>query len=110
MNFIKVKAKSNYIDLSLFVKEADSYNILQLIREIHCYTKPGALDYSPYRGSYQKPANDLCVTIRRVRIANNKARIKLGVRYNYTGQRIAEICANSFDKVNYFLSQYKKAA
>lgn len=104
MNYVKIIVKSNYVDLRLFIKENETFKVLELIRSIHGHTKAGAHDYSPYRGHYQRPPNNLHVSLRKVRIDNKRARA--------TGANkiLNDICARSIDSLQTKFTQYSNAA
>lgn len=106
MNYVKIIVTSNYANLRLFVKENETYKALELIRSIHDNAKAEQHDYSPYRGHYKRPANNLLVEMRRVRIDIQRKRWnKLDLR-----NKLNELCNRSFNMLNSKLKQYSQAA
>ena len=85
MNFIKIIASNEFINVRLFVKEKDCYIVLQSIRELHMNMP--ATD-----------TNQLQVNMRRVRIADDKARAK---KYpcDHAGNKLAEVVGRSFEQL-----------
>ena len=99
MNYVKIIVKSNYVELRLFIKESKTLQALELIREIHGHTKAGTLDYSPHRGNYRRPENELYVTLRKVRIE------KKGI-----SRTLNQLNDESFIRLQSKLKQYAIAA
>ncbi len=72
MNYVKIKAHSPHIKLSLFVKESDTCKVLTAIREKHMKT-PAISSYCPYMGYTNE--NFLSVSMKRVKLDNNKRKL-----------------------------------
>jgi len=87
-NFVKLKASSPHINISLFVPEKEIGKKLKEIQDIHGKTPMDMQDqYKDFPGlSHWVNKNFLSVTMRRVRIADQKAR-----RLKYRLQPLAVI-------------------
>lgn len=101
MNYIKMTVKSNYVELRLFIKEKECYDVLEKVREIHCLTPVGYSGYS-IRGRFQHPENNLVVVMK-------KARVKKDISRN-TKVRLNEINDRDLDILEKRLQYYKQAA
>lgn len=99
MNYVKIIVKSNYCDLRLFIKERETLKALDLIRDIHNNSGAGCMDYTPYRGHYKKPENELRVSMRKVRIEKK-----------FLSKTLNAISERSFNSLETKLNQYLKAA
>lgn len=74
MNYVKIKANSPHIKLSLFVKESDTCKVLKAIQAKHMNTAAsGNQKYCPYKGWIDE--NFLSVSMKRVTLDNNKSRL-----------------------------------
>lgn len=102
MNYIKMKVKSNYIELQLYIKEKECYDVLKKIREIHCFTPVGHFTYSMHRGNFQYPENNLTVTMK-------KAKVKKYIS-SYAKIRLNEINTRGLEALERHLQHYKQAA
>lgn len=92
MNFIKIIVTADVMNVRLFVKEKDCYQVLRCIHDAHL-----ALPYSD--------PNKLCVNMRRVRIEDARAR-----KNTFTGNRLAQLCENSMSALNRLKLAYKQVA
>lgn len=97
MNYIKITATVNGNTVKLFFKEKDCYSVLQSIKDFHL-----SLPYSD--------PSHLYVKIRRVRIADDKARKTRSWYKTGPSVKLAAIVEDSFAKLNDLKESYKKAA
>lgn len=77
MNYVKIKAKSPSINLSLFVPEKETGKVLKAIQAKHLdeSAMAGESSYKLFGGTWQWVDNNhLSVSMRRVRINDQKAR------------------------------------
>ncbi len=75
MNYVKIIAKSPYLDYKLFVKENQTGKVLNRLQELHSNTPASnGRNYDAYKGWLND--NFLSVTMRRVIVPNKKADMK----------------------------------
>lgn len=71
MNYVKITAKSPFINVSLFVKESDCGKVLKGLQAMHMKNPVSQNDqYCPYKGWVNE--NFLSVKMRKVRINNKR--------------------------------------